>query len=161
MSIIDRFSTKLVIAEVELACSLPICTPTEEILFLYSTAPNDEDSYLVDEIKHVYCRDNATGAISEVDAVKLVNAHTLSQLKHSVVRPTLFDDDALDAEESYLDYYEKFFKAGFKATPSQEEKENMSNLLKLFNEIIPDSRLKELYLEIGAVFFEFIKEKAQ
>lgn len=157
MSVWDRFGSCLASAEIELACSLPVCSKTQEVIFLYSTLDRDEESYIVEEIRHVYARDLTTGQLSEVSPEEIIPQAVLRQAGKSVVVPTVFDDEALDREEEYFACYEKFIGSPFEMSPDSEQRQNNRGLYQLFHKLVPASGLRDIYYAIGKDYFAYLK----
>lgn len=157
MTINDRFKKTLSSVEVELACSLPICNRDYEILFFYSTQPNDEYSYKFDTLFYVYARNKDTGKITDISE-SVSRSDVYLKCKGAVIRPELFDDDAFDAEELYYSLYESFNESVYTNLYDDEFSITCKKLLRCFNTLVPEGPLKELYKYIGKDYFSVLTE---
>lgn len=156
MTINDRFRTILSSVEVELACSLPICNRDYEILFFYSTLPNDEYSYIFETLFYVYARNKDTGKITDISEF-ISKSDAYLTCKGAVIRPEVFDDEAFDMEELYYSLYESFNENAYNHC-DESISATCKELLKCFNILVPEGPLKELYKEIGKDYFLVLAE---
>ena len=63
----DRFQNVYSQVEIELAQSFPVINCNCEIIFFYTTSPNDEYSFIVNKINYVFERNIKTGEIRQVE----------------------------------------------------------------------------------------------
>lgn len=157
MSISNRFGQAFSSAEVELACSLPICNRDNEVLFFYSTKPNDESSYFFGTVQHVFSRDNKSGQVVELSTFPF-SKKGLEACSGCIIKPKIMDEIAMDTEDKYYALYEQFYENAYNSEQQAVFSDCCRQLLSCFNELIPDGPLKELYEEIGTDYFEYLRE---
>ena len=156
MDFYDRFRREISSADVELAISLPIFTAKEETIFFYSTKPGDGEFFLINELNKVCRRDLSTGEITTITPEMILSPAQLSRLRNSRVAPTVFGDEAMDAEDLYLEYYERILPLGFRDQPTQSERALLCEIRRLFLLLVPPSALRDLYFLVGREYFDYL-----
>ena len=147
--IFDRFKSIFEDAKVELASSYPICTGEKEILFFYSTGPNDENSFRIKYVESAYARDIISGEITQID---LGDAEELIQnCIGEVIRPEIIGAEAYKLNKDYYILYEQYFD---EISAGKKNEELKAALIRILWQLVPDSGMKNLYLHFGRGFFE-------
>lgn len=157
MTVLDRFGEILTSIEVELASSLPICNNEYEIMFFYSTLPNDEYSYKFGKVEHAFARNITTGKIVNLSFYDIAHDVTVA-CENQVVTPLVYDEDAYEAEDRYYEHYEEIFREKKVLTNSEMTADKRDALWSDFNVLVPDGALKNLYFTVGKEFFTFLKK---
>ena len=150
---VDRFQKIYSQVEIELAQSLPVINNNSEILFFYSTSPNDEYSFVVNKIEYIFSRDNNTGEIRQVE-LNETDESMVKACSGEIIRPSILDDEAYEAEESYYKNYEAIYELILKGVDL--EPQIVYELMREFNKLIPDGKLKNLYKILGKQLFELV-----
>ncbi len=150
MNLGERFRDVFSKVEFELARAYAICNDKEEIVFFYETWPNDASSYRIGEIRYVYARDHATGAMSkcEIDGQLLEQT---DKCKDEIIKPAVMNMDAFELEDKYRALYEEYYAD---LIAGKKDLQKKAELKRIFDELVPDSNLKDLYLYLGREFFE-------
>lgn len=156
MTFLDRFGEILTSVEVELASSLPICNNEYEIIFFYSTLPNDEYSYKFGKVEHAFARNIMTGKIVNLSLNDIVHDAVVA-CENQVITPLVYDEEAYDAENRYYDHYEAVFNGKNSMSNSEVTKNLRDALLSDFDVLVPDGALKKLYFAVGEDFFAFLR----
>lgn len=156
MTVLDRFDEILTSVEVELASSLPICNNEYEIMFFYSTLPNDEYSYKFGKVEHAFARNIVTGKIVNLSLDDIAH-DAVAACENQVITPSVYDEDAFDAEDRYYDHYEAVFNGKKALSNSEVTKDLRDALLSDFDVLVPDGALKNLYFAVGEEFFAFLR----
>lgn len=143
--------------EIELAESLPLCNRKNEILFYYNTV-SKEGYYFFDEIYHLFYINRETGDIERVDQSEIIPDDIKDDIEFSVIP---FDDsldgnEVYNLEEEYETLYNWFVKNNFKENLSKEEKNKLQRLKDIFEKLIPDCPLRDIYLSLGYEMFDYI-----
>lgn len=156
MTVLDRFGEILSSVEVELASSLPICNKEYEIIFFYSTLPNDEYSYKFGKVEHAFARNIMTGKIVNLSLNDIAHDAVVA-CENQVITPLVYDEDAYDAEDRYYENYEKVFNEKNTLSNSGMTTAYRNALLSDFNVLVPEGALKNLYFAVGEEFFAFLR----
>jgi len=149
----DRFQKVYSQVEIELAQSIPVINHNCEILFFYGTSPNDEYSYVVDEIEYVFSRDIVTNKIRKV-ALSEIEENLIKACCGEIIRPLIMDDEAFETEESYYKNYEAVYEQISKGVDIDSQVAN--DLMSDFEKLIPNGHLKNLYKHLGEQLFRLM-----
>ena len=157
MTFEDRFFEILNSVEVDLASSLPICNNEYEIMFFYSTLPNDEYSYKFGRVEHAFARNIMSGKIVKLSLYDTIHDAVIA-CENQVITPLVYDEDAYAAEDRYFENYEKFFNEKHAHSKSEGATVYGSALLSDFNVLVPEGALKNLYYALGEEFFARLRD---
>ena len=158
MSIYDRFKSAFASSEVELARSLPVCNKGKEIMFFYSTRPNNSNSFCFEALHHVYRRDVLTSEVNDITDT-LLQSDIVKACSGAIIRPLLMGEEAYEKEDEYEFLYENFYRHYISKDFDHGFSETCRQLRECFDSLIPQSPLKLLYETIGSEFFEILQKK--
>lgn len=145
MSIREYMQDEAAGIELELAKSLPVCNEEKEYIFYYSTSPVDENSFKVDKIFYIFVLDRKNGGLKKMLPDEVLPAQMLSDVADCVIFPGVFDEEAMDMEDEYYVCYEKVLDITAKEEIGEDDQREVERLQRLFNQLIPDSALKDIY----------------
>lgn len=147
----DRFQNVYSQVEIELAQSFPVINCNCEIIFFYTTSPNDEYSFIVNKINYVFERNIKTGEIRQVE-LNEIEKKLVEECCGEIIRPLIMDDEAYEAEEIYYKNYEAIYD--YISAGKDIEFQIVNELMREFDRLIPDGKLKNLYKILGKQLFE-------
>lgn len=157
MSYLKRFRSVFSTVEIELASSLPVCNTNDEILFFYTTQPNDDTSFIIESICHVFKRDFQTGSIIDITS-SILHMINDNAYRGSIIRPLLLGKKAYEMEDLYNEVYEEYFQQVSKKVYDVSFSDTCRRLMSSFNALIPDGALRMLYTEIGSDYFTMLQK---
>ena len=149
----DRFQNVYSQVEIELAQSFPVINCNCEIIFFYTTSPNDEYSFIVNKINYVFERNIKTGEIRQVE-LNEIEKKLVEECRGEIIRPLIMDDEAYEAEEIYYKNYEAVYD--YISAGKDIEFQILNELMREFDRLIPDGNLKNLYKLLGKQLFELV-----
>lgn len=148
----NRFNSILMDIQDDEIISLPICNSNSEIIFTYHLINNKDGSSCVEEILNVFSRDKTSGLITKLSLDKLVKESNVSFAK-----PFFVENDGLKSlslHQQYLKLYEEYYHTLSNCKSGSSCKMIHDELLDLFEQIIPQSPLKDFYYFLGKDFFQ-------
>ena len=157
MTVINRFGPTVSEIEIELACSLPACSRTSEILFFYSTERYENRGFKIKELRYLLEREIVSGKIKKTDHIELPD-EILEAMQEKPVMPKLCGNEAVKEEERYYRLYEQFLELRYKANPNSTEVELIESLYSTFVRLVPQSPLQELYRFFARDMFDYISD---
>lgn len=159
MSIFERFRSVFSSTEIELACSLPVCNLESEVLFFYSTQPNDAVSFVFEAIWHAYMRDINSGDIIEITE-SLLKSSKATACNGSIIRPSFVGEKAYEMKDMYESIYEDYYQYLVMKRNDTLFSNTCYQLKTCFERLVPEGPLKELYEEIGQEFFSILRKNS-
>ena len=153
MGFLERNKDILASIEFQLARSLPVFNNGKEILFFYKVVEENKDEYIIDEIRYVVIRDIEGGWIQKECAESYIPNDILKNIIHSKNQHSMSVESELEAEDSYIENYERLFDKIFKNKKSTANEQIMASM---FNKLMTGTHLKELYLYLGTDLFKTI-----
>lgn len=143
--------------EIELEESLPLCSRENEILFYFNSV--EKGGYIfLDEIYHIYYVHSESGEVVEVDVSDIIADDVKEDIEFSLI-PYELDEDIIDQlEEEYEELYQWFVELDYKENIDDEEKEKIKRFKEVFDLLVPDSMLKEIYYSLGYEMFNYIED---
>ncbi len=141
--------------EIELVESLPLCNRETEVLFYYDIKEKG-GYYFLDEIYYIFYIARIDGQVEEAKVEEIIPEDLKSEIEFSQIPYDSEDDGLEDLEEEYGRLYLWFAELGFKDELNQEEKEKLRRLKQIFEKLVPDSVLRDLYLALGYSMFDYI-----
>lgn len=150
---IDRFKDVLVRMRDDAMMSLPICDQENETVFCYYLQAVENCVYRVKEVLSIYTRNRKDGTIIECDPEPILLKSGIDFTK--TFSPSVPSLKALEYRRRYCQLYEKYVEAETVGLTNREYHE----LWDLFETLVPDSALRELYVFLSPGFFTDIRNK--
>lgn len=143
--------------EIELLESLPICNKENEILFYYNTAEKGGYCFL-DEVYHIFYINSFSGEAVEVDVSEIIPDDLKEEVEFSLIPYELDEDDSDELEDEYEELYEWFVELDFKEDINDEERKKLRRFKEVFDLLVPDSMLKDIYMSLGFEMFNYFED---
>lgn len=140
--------------EVELAESLPIRNRNCEVIFYYSTNMC-EGKLLFGEVKYVFLI-NDDREILSLDVSEIIEAKTRLNMMNAIILDTKEMNVTPELEDEYVELYNSFCELEFAETISKEDLMLIQRLRGVFNKLVPDSVLSDLYFSFGMDMFIYM-----
>lgn len=155
MGIIEKLDTVITDIKIELEMSLPICNRENEIVFFYNIKESDRNSYRIGRIYNIYVLEKSTGELKEAPVEKMLTAELISKMGNAVIHPSLLGDEAVEAEEDYLDNYEEFSAVMYKEGQGIDL---IKRVKCFFEKYLSDEILASIYHHLGKEMFEYMEK---
>lgn len=149
MDYFERFRSAFSAALNGWSASLPVCSNEQEILFFYIADETEEGEGYLSSVEKIYVLNRQSGEISERDPEAVTETAVAAGTE---IGQALEGDEALDAEDEYLDAYEQFIAAA----DASEADDLLQRMKECFEQLVPPSALRRAYLAVCPEFFEKI-----
>lgn len=144
----ERFKDILLNMRDDLSCSLPICNHGNEVIFFYYTKPDEHKQYHLEKVIGVFSRDIQTGKIEELTPPnKIMCIQGVRPTLHAPISPL----NAIKYRKEYEKLYESYYQS--KVCGLAVAQSDCQKLLSIFDSIVQDLSLRQVYLSFGADFF--------
>lgn len=138
MNIVEAIQPELSSIEIELASSLPVCGTKGQSIFYYSTSPVNDESFRIDKLFYVFTLKCEEQTVTRLSPEEAIPGDLLSQICGSVVSPQVMDDEAMELEDKYYEYFEKAT-----AVPKDMDADKMCR--SILDRLVPESVLRRIY----------------
>ncbi len=137
--------------------SLPLCNRKHEILFFYRII--ERENYLfLEDIYHIFSVERESGDVIEADVSKIIPEDMKCEIMCSPVIIEVSREELDILTDEYEELYYWFVRLDFKEDLNEVEKSKLRRLKELFERIIPDSILREIYYSFGFEMFNYIED---
>lgn len=143
----ERFNNILLNMRDDVSCSLPMCNLNSELLFFYYTKPDENKQYHLEKVIGVFSRDIQTGKIEELPPPNELRLHEVKPTFNTPLSPL----DALKYRKEYEALYESYYQS--KASGLVVALSECQKLQSIFDSLVQDMSLRQVYLALGADFF--------
>ena len=94
----------------------------------------------------------------EVDVSEIIPDDLKEEVEFSLIPYELDEDDSDELEDEYEELYEWFVELDFKEDINDEERKKLRRFKEVFDLLVPDSMLKDIYMSLGFEMFNYFED---